>query len=71
MKKFGVRFDLILMDMNYGRSTTGEDGIELLRKTKIFQPETPVILITARGKHRTCSGGNEGGGIRFCDKALE
>ena len=42
-------FSLILMDMNYTRSTTGEEGLELLQKVRIFQPETPVILITAWG----------------------
>ncbi len=42
-------FSLILMDMNYSRSTTGEEGLELLQKVRIFQPETPVILITAWG----------------------
>ena len=44
-----TRYSLIMMDMNYSRSTTGEEGIALLRKAKIFQPETPVILITAWG----------------------
>ena len=43
------QYDLILMDMNYSRDTSGREGIELLMKTKIFQPETPVILITAWG----------------------
>lgn len=32
------QYDLILMDMNYGRRTTGEEGIALLLKVKIFQP---------------------------------
>lgn len=40
---------LILMDMNYSGQTTGEDGLELLRKVKILVPETPVILLTAWG----------------------
>lgn len=43
------RYDLMLMDMNYGAETTGRDGLELLRKVKVFQPDTPVILITAWG----------------------
>lgn len=41
------KFRLVIMDMNYSLSTTGEEGIHLLRQTKIFQPDTPVILITA------------------------
>ena len=40
---------LILMDMNYTRSTTGEEGLELLAKVKVLAPEVPVILITAWG----------------------
>lgn len=42
-------FDLIILDMNYSKSTTGEEGLELLRKVRIFQPQTPVILISAWG----------------------
>lgn len=42
-------YGVILLDMNYSRSTTGEEGLELLRKVRIFQPETPVILMTAWG----------------------
>lgn len=64
----GPRFDLILMDMNYGRSTTGEDGIELLRKTKIFQPETPVILITAWGSIELAVEGMKAGAYDFVTK---
>ena len=40
-------YRLILMDMNFSRSTSGTEGLELLQKVKIFQPETPVILMTA------------------------
>ena len=45
------KFRLVIMDMNYSLSTTGEEGIHLLRQTKIFQPDTPVILITAWGEY--------------------
>lgn len=41
--------ELILMDMNYSKTTTGEEGLELLRKTRVFCPDVPVILITAWG----------------------
>lgn len=64
----GPRFDLILMDMNYGRSTTGEEGIELLRKTKIFQPDTPVILITAWGSIELAVEGMKAGAYDFVTK---
>ena len=39
--------DLILMDMNFTLSTTGEEGLTLLKQVKIFRPEVPVILMTA------------------------
>ncbi len=42
-------YDLILMDMNYSRATTGEEGLELLQRVRVFCPETPVILMTAWG----------------------
>ena len=41
--------ELILMDMNFSFSTKGEEGLELLKKVKIFQPNVPVIFITAWG----------------------
>lgn len=41
--------DLVFMDMNFSGQTTGQDGLELLRKVRILAPEVPVILITAWG----------------------
>ena len=41
--------ELILMDMNFTLTTTGEEGIQLLRQVKIFRPDVPVILMTAWG----------------------
>jgi two-component system NtrC family response regulator len=38
---------LILMDMNFSLSTTGEEGLTLLKQVKLFRPEVPVILMTA------------------------
>ena len=37
------------MDMNFTGATTGQEGLELLRKVKVLHPEVPVILITAWG----------------------
>lgn len=62
------QFDLILMDMNYSRSTTGQEGIELLMKTKIFQPETPVILMTAWGSIDLAVEGIKAGAYDFITK---
>lgn len=61
-------YDLILMDMNYSRSTTGVEGIELLRKTRIFLPDTPVILITAWGSIELAVEGIRAGAYDFITK---
>jgi len=63
-----TRHSLILMDMNYSRSTSGEEGISLLRKAKIFQPETPVILITAWGSIELAVEGMKAGAYDFITK---
>ncbi len=42
-------FDLVLLDMNYSASTTGEEGLSLLREIKLSKPMLPIILITAWG----------------------
>ena len=41
--------ELILMDMNFSLTTSGDEGITLLKQVKIFQPDVPVILMTAWG----------------------
>lgn len=40
---------LAILDMNLALSTTGRQGIDLLRKFRILRPEMPVIMITAWG----------------------
>ena len=62
------KFRLVLMDMNYSLSTTGEEGIHLLRQTKIFQPDTPVILITAWGSIELAVEGMRFGAFDFITK---
>ena len=59
---------LILMDMNYSNSTTGEEGLELLSKVKIFVPDVPVILITAWGTIDLAVRGIRGGAFDFATK---
>lgn len=45
-----VRYDVILLDMNFTRDvTSGEEGFFYLRKIKSAAPETEVVLITAYG----------------------
>lgn len=61
-------YELILMDMNYSRSTNGREGIELLMKTKIFQPDTPVMLITAWGSIELAVEGMKAGAYDFITK---
>lgn len=61
-------YGLILMDMNYSRGTSGREGIELLMKTKIFQPDTPVILITAWGSIELAVEGMKAGAYDFITK---
>lgn len=61
-------YQLILMDMNYGITTTGEEGIALLRKVKVFQPDTPVILITAWGSIDLAVEGIKAGAFDFITK---
>ena len=60
--------DLVILDMNLSLSTTGEDGIELLRKLKILVPETPVILITAWGTIPLAVNGISHGAVDFVTK---
>ena len=52
--------ELILMDMNFSLTTTGDEGITLLKQVKIFQPETPVILMTAWGSIQLAVKGMQG-----------
>lgn len=61
-------FSLILMDMNYTRLTSGEEGLELLAKVRIFRPDTPVILITAWGSIDLAVRGMRGGAYDFITK---
>ena len=60
--------DLILMDMNFTLSTTGEEGLTLLKQVKIFRPETPVILMTAWGSIQLAVQGMQAGAFDFITK---
>lgn len=59
---------LIMLDMNFSLSTTGEEGITLLRQIKIFRPETPVILMTAWGSIPLAVEGIRAGAFDFITK---
>ena len=60
--------ELILMDMNFSLTTTGDEGITLLKQVKIFQPETPVILMTAWGSIQLAVKGMQAGAFDFITK---
>lgn len=60
--------ELILMDMNFTLTTSGEEGIKLLRQVKIFRPDVPVILITAWGSIALAVQGMQNGAFDFVTK---
>lgn len=59
---------LILMDMNFTLTTTGEEGIQLLRQVKVLCPEVPVILMTAWGSITLAVQGMQAGAFDFVTK---
>ncbi|WP_029906584.1 sigma-54 dependent transcriptional regulator [Prevotella sp. 10(H)] len=60
--------DLIIMDMNYTKGTSGEEGLTLLRQVKVFVPDVPVILITAWGSINLAVKGIQAGAFDFVTK---
>ncbi len=62
------RPDLVIMDMNYTRTTTGEEGLTLLKQIKVFHPDVPVILITAWGNIPLAVEGIRAGAFDFITK---
>lgn len=59
---------LTLMDMNFTRSTSGHEGLHLLRQAHIFMPSLPVILITAWGSIDLAVEGMRNGAFDFVTK---
>jgi two-component system NtrC family response regulator len=60
--------ELILMDMNFSLTTSGDEGITLLKQVKIFRPEVPVILMTAWGSIQLAVKGMQAGAYDFITK---
>lgn len=60
--------ELILMDMNFSLTTSGDEGITLLKQVKIFRPESPVILMTAWGSIQLAVKGMQAGAFDFITK---
>ena len=59
---------LILMDMNFTLSTTGEEGLTLLKQVKVFRPDVHVILMTAWGSIQLAVQGMQAGAFDFITK---
>jgi two-component system, NtrC family, response regulator len=60
--------ELVLLDMNYSRQTTGEEGLSLLRQLKAARPALPVILMTAWGSITLAVQGVKAGASDFITK---
>ena len=60
--------ELILMDMNFSLTTSGDEGITLLKQVKLFQPDAPVILMTAWGSIDLAVKGMQAGAFDFVTK---
>ncbi len=60
--------ELMLMDMNYSMTTSGDEGICLLKQAKIFCPDVPVILMTAWGSIQLAVEGMRAGAFDFITK---
>lgn len=59
---------IALIDMNFKRATTGQEGIELLRRLKVLLPTMPVILMTAWGSIPLAVQGIQAGAFDFITK---
>lgn len=59
---------LVLLDMNFSLSTSGDEGLTLLREIKIFRPHVPVILMTAWGSIQLAVKGMKAGAADFITK---
>jgi len=60
--------DLVLQDMNFSRSTTGEEGLALLNELRSLRPELPVVLITAWASIPLAVQGVKAGAVDFVSK---
>ncbi len=65
------RVDLVIQDMNFSRSTTGEEGLDLLHRIRGRHPELPVVLISAWGSIAIAVEGMKAGAADFVTKPWE
>lgn len=66
VRKPGV--ELVILDMNLTCSTTGRQGIDLLRKIRILAPKAAVILLSAWGTVPLAVEGMSHGAVDFVTK---
>lgn len=59
---------LIMLDMNFSLSTSGDEGLTLLRQIKLFRPDVPVMLMTAWGSIQLAVKGMRAGAFDFVTK---
>lgn len=59
---------LIMLDMNFSLSTSGDEGLTLLRQIKLFRPDVPVVLMTAWGSIQLAVKGMRAGAFDFVTK---
>jgi DNA-binding NtrC family response regulator len=61
-------FGLVLQDMNFSRTTSGEEGLALLAEIKARAPQLPVLLMTAWGSISLAVCGIKAGAADFITK---
>ena len=59
---------LVIQDMNFGRDTSGAEGLDLLDRIRAEEPALPVILITAWGSIALAVEGMKRGAADFITK---
>ncbi len=60
--------ELVLLDMNFSRETSGADGLALLREIKRLAPRVPVVLVTGWGSIALAVEGMKAGAAEFVTK---
>ena len=61
-------YALVVQDMNFSRSTSGDEGLDLLARIRGLAPETPIILLTAWGSIDLAVEGMKRGASDFATK---
>lgn len=65
-------YDVALIDLNYTRDTTsGEEGLELLRRIREMEPSLPVVVVTAWGSVDLAVEAMRRGAADFVEKPWE